>query len=65
MAEEFIVADPHVQTAEEIPLLLALSEGLTSQSRHSLALAGSPPSAKLLIPLMRLSLGEAMMSGWP
>jgi integrase len=37
----------------EIPLLLALAEGLTSQSRHSLRLAGSPPSAKLLIPLER------------
>jgi hypothetical protein len=37
----------------EIPLLLALAEGLTSQSRHSLRLAGSPPSAKLLIPLNR------------
>ncbi|MBY0496315.1 MAG: site-specific integrase [Cyanobacteria bacterium] len=38
---------------QEIPLLLALAEGLTSQSRHSLRLAGSPPSAKLLIPLAR------------
>ena len=37
----------------EIPLLMALSESLTSQSRHSLRLAGSPPSAKLLIPLAR------------
>ena len=37
----------------EIPLLVALAEGLTSQSRHSLRLAGSPPSAKLLIPLAR------------
>ncbi|MCC7241951.1 MAG: tyrosine-type recombinase/integrase [Acidobacteria bacterium] len=37
----------------EIPLFLALSESLTSQSRHSLRLAGSPPSAKLLIPLKR------------
>ena len=37
----------------EIPLLVALAEGLTSQSRHSLCLAGSPPSAKLLIPLAR------------
>src|SRR3989441_10171739 len=37
----------------EIPLLVALAEGLTSQSRHSLRLAGSPPSAKLLIPLNR------------
>jgi len=37
----------------EVPLLVALAEGLTSQSRHSLALAGSPLSAKLLIPLAR------------
>jgi integrase len=37
----------------EVPLLVALSEGLTSQSRHSLRFAGSPPSAKLLIPLAR------------
>jgi hypothetical protein len=37
----------------DIPLLVTLAEGLTSQSRHSLRLAGSPPSAKLLIPLER------------
>ena len=37
----------------DIPLFVALSESLTSQSRHSLHLAGSPPSAKLLIPLER------------
>src|SRR3990172_10882564 len=37
----------------EIPLLLALPEWLTSQSRHSLRLSGSPPSGKLLIPLER------------
>lgn len=35
-----------------VPLVVALA-GLTSQSRHSLHLAGSPPSAKLLIPLAR------------
>lgn len=40
-------------TGPEIPLLVTVSEGPTSQSRHSLALAGSPPSAKLLIPLAR------------
>jgi hypothetical protein len=38
---------------QEIPLLLALAEGLTSQSRHSLVLRGSPPAGKLLIPLER------------
>jgi len=37
----------------QIPLLVALAEGLTSQSRHSLVLRGSPPAAKLLIPLAR------------
>ncbi len=37
----------------EIPLLMALAEGVTSQSRHSLRLAGSPPSGKLLNPLAR------------
>jgi integrase len=53
------------ETGEETPLLLALSEGLTSQSRHSLALAGSPPSAKLLIPLMRLALSEQRCRACP
>ena len=37
---------------EAVPLVVALA-GLTSQSRHSLHLAGLPPSAKLLIPLAR------------
>ena len=37
----------------EIPLVMALAEGFTSPSRHSLHLAGSPPSAKLLTPLAR------------
>jgi hypothetical protein len=41
------------KNAQEIPLVVALAEGFTSQSGHSLALAGSPPSAKLLIPLAR------------
>ena len=41
------------ESSTDIPLLVALSESLTSQSRHSLRLAGSPPSAKLLIPLDR------------
>jgi integrase len=39
------------ENAQEIPLVVALAEEFTSQSRHSLRLAGSPPSAKLLIPL--------------
>ena len=47
------------ESGVDVPLLVALSESLTSQSRHSLALAGSPPSAKLLIPLMRRDGREA------
>jgi len=35
-----------------VPLVVALA-GLASPSRHSLHLAGSPPSAKLLMPLAR------------
>jgi integrase len=37
----------------EIPAIAEVSDDLTSQSRHSLLLQGSPPSAKLLIPLER------------
>jgi DNA-binding PadR family transcriptional regulator len=37
----------------EIPAIVEVSDDLTSQSRHSLLLQGSPPSAKLLIPLER------------
>jgi integrase len=37
----------------KIPLVVALAEGVTSQSRHSLALSGDPPHAKLLIPFVR------------
>ena len=33
--------------------LVEVSDELTSQSRHSLRLSGSPPSGKLLIPLER------------
>ena len=47
------------ESSSDIPLLGALSDSLTSQSRHSLALAGSPPSAKLLIPLARRDGREA------
>jgi hypothetical protein len=36
-----------------IKAIVALSENVTSQSRHSLVLQGSPPSGKLLIPLER------------
>src|SRR5262245_57937602 len=37
----------------EIQAVVEVSDDLTSQSRHSLLLQGSPPSAKLLIPLAR------------
>ena len=38
---------------EEIPAIVEVSDDLTSQSRDSLRLSGSPPSGKLLIPLER------------
>jgi integrase len=38
---------------KEIPAIVEVSDDLTSQSRHSLLLQGSPPSGKLLIPLNR------------
>ena len=37
----------------QIPAIVEVSDDLTSQSRHSLLLQGSPPSGKLLIPLNR------------
>ena len=37
----------------EIPAIVEVADDLTSQSRHSLLLQGSPPSGKLLIPLNR------------
>ena len=37
----------------EIKALIDVPAGVTSQSRHSLLLQGSPPSGKLLIPLER------------
>src|SRR5688572_24554642 len=37
----------------DIDALVEVSDGFTSQSRHSLRLSGSPPSGKLLIPLER------------
>ena len=38
---------------EEIETIVEVADDLTSQSRHSLLLQGSPPSGKLLIPLKR------------
>ena len=52
-------APPAPEEDPGVPLVVALAEGLTSQSRHSLALAGRPPSAKLLIPLARRDVREA------
>jgi hypothetical protein len=37
----------------EIETIVEVADDLTSQSRHSLLLQGSPPSGKLLIPLNR------------
>src|SRR5439155_23233919 len=37
----------------EIQTIVEVTDDLTSQSRHSLLLSGSPPSGKLLIPLER------------
>ena len=37
----------------EIATIVEVADDLTSQSRHSLLLQGSPPSGKLLIPLAR------------
>jgi hypothetical protein len=37
----------------DIETIVEVSDDLTSQSRHSLLLQGSPPSGKLLIPLAR------------
>jgi integrase len=37
----------------EIATIIEVADDLTSQSRHSLLLQGSPPSGKLLIPLSR------------
>ena len=41
------------QTTTEIQTIVEVGDDLTSQSRHSLLLQGSPPSGKLLIPLER------------
>ena len=38
---------------DEIAAIVEVGDDLTSQSRHSLVLRGSPPAAKLLIPLTR------------
>ena len=37
----------------EIKAIVNMPESVTSQSRHSLTLSGSPPAGKLLIPLTR------------
>ena len=42
----------------EIETIVEVADDLTSQSRHSLLLQGSPPSGKLLIPLNRPAVSE-------
>ena len=37
----------------EIEAIIEVPEGVTSRSRHSLTLSGSPPGGKLLIPFVR------------
>jgi hypothetical protein len=49
----------------EIPLVVALADWLTSQSRHSLRVSGSPPSGKLLIPLLTAPTRPERASGTP
>src|SRR6266545_7566784 len=44
--------DPECGDAE-IEAIIEVPDSVTSQSRHSLLLQGSPPSGKLLIPLNR------------
>ena len=41
------------EAAKSIDTVVEVSDDLTSQSRHSLLLQGSPPSGKLLIPFAR------------
>jgi len=46
-------ADPEDGGDGEIEAIIEVPDSVTSQSRHSLLLQGSPPSGKLLIPLER------------
>jgi hypothetical protein len=43
----------NVANETEIQTVVEVGDDLTSQSRHSLVLRGSPPAGKLLIPLKR------------
>ena len=45
--------DEKAKNDGEIQAIVEVSEDLTPQSHHSLRLSGSPPSGKLLIPLVR------------
>jgi hypothetical protein len=47
----------------EIETIVEVADDLTSQSRHSLLLQGSPPSGKLLIPLARMSGSGEILPG--
>jgi hypothetical protein len=49
----------------DIDALVEVSDELTSQSRHSLRLSGSPPSGKLLIPLEPTPTRKGRASGTP
>src|SRR5438874_10030686 len=46
-------ADPEDGGDGEIEAIIEVTDSVTSQSRHSLLLQGSPPSGKLLIPFER------------
>ena len=45
--------EPDSAEQPEIDTIIEVGDGLTSQSRHSLLLSGSPPHGRLLIPLER------------
>ena len=47
--------EPNGADAPDIKTIVAISEEVTSQLRHSLLLQGDPPSGKLLIPQLPLT----------
>ena len=46
----FTYSPPTIGQLARVPAIVEVSDDLTSQSRHSLVLRGSPPAGKLLIP---------------
>jgi hypothetical protein len=48
----------------DIETIVEVTDDLTSQSRHSLLLQGSPPSGKLLIPLNRRDVRVVKEHAW-